>query len=147
MGYHILVIDDNSASLELMTYLLRSRGHRVSAAADGLQGLNAALTDSYHVILCDLALPNMDGHEIARRLKSDTVSGATPLVAVTACAMACDAQRALAAGFDGYISKPIEPERFVDEVEEFLRLGKSGGRECPGAATLRSAVCIAQGAI
>jgi CheY-like chemotaxis protein len=117
----ILVIDDNAANLELMLYLLRHFGHAAEGRSDGLAGYDGAKQSGYDLVLCDILMPGIDGYEFARRFKSDPALNTTPLVAVTALAMAGDRERITAAGFDGYIGKPIEPQTFVKEVERFLR--------------------------
>jgi two-component system cell cycle response regulator len=116
----ILVIEDNLANLELMTYLLSAFGHTPLTACDGQEGWEAALRNLPDIILCDIQLPKLDGFEVARRLKSHSTLKTTSLVAVTALAMVGDRDRMLSAGFDGYISKPIVPETFVSQVEAFL---------------------------
>jgi CheY-like chemotaxis protein len=116
----ILVIDDNEANLELMLYLLRAFGHAADGRSDGLTGLEAAQSGSYALVLCDILMPGIDGYAFARRFKADLSLSATPLVAVTALAMPDDRERVAAAGFDGYIGKPIDPQIFVKQVEDFL---------------------------
>jgi CheY-like chemotaxis protein len=120
MGARILVIEDNLTNLELMTYLLRAFGHETVSARDGEEGVHAALQAPPDLILCDLALPVLDGFGVAHRLKSDSRLVTVPLIAVTASAMVGDRDKVLAAGFDGYIAKPITPESFVGEVESYL---------------------------
>lgn len=117
---HVLIIEDNAANLELMTYILDAFGHRVRSASDGAAGIAAARSEPPDVIICDVQLPRVDGFEVARQLKGDQALCAIPLVAVTALAMVGDRDRILAAGFDGYIAKPIEPEQFVRQVEAFI---------------------------
>lgn len=120
----ILIIEDNPANLELMSYLLGAYGHEVESAMDGRAGLAAARRGGHDLVLCDLHLPQLDGWAIARALRppgeADTAGFPTPLVAVTALAMVGDDERARQAGFDGYLAKPIDPQRFVDQVEAFL---------------------------
>ena len=116
----VLVIEDNPANLDLMTYLLRSFGHTVIEATDGRQGLRAAVEARPDLVICDLQLPVVNGYEVARTLKSDPSLRAVPLVAVTAYAMVDDRGKTLAAGFDGYIPKPIDPQAFVKQVLAFL---------------------------
>jgi two-component system cell cycle response regulator len=130
----ILIVEDNPANLELMRYLLQAFGHIVSAATDGEQGEALARDQAPDLVLCDLQLPGIDGFEVARRLKGDPELSKIPLLAVTAFAMVGDREKILAVGFDGYIAKPIDPETFVAEVEEFL--GGSGSRN---AAQLKPA--------
>ena len=116
----ILIIEDNAANLELMRYLLDAFGHTIATAGDGGTGLSAAALDPPDVILCDLQLPDIDGFEVIRRLRADARLAAIPVIAVTALAMVGDRDKALAAGFDGYLSKPIDPESFVARVESFF---------------------------
>jgi two-component system cell cycle response regulator len=117
----ILLIEDNPANLELMSYLLRAFGYAPRTFGDGVEGVSAAQRDPPDLIICDVQLPTMDGYEVARLLKSDPVLRAIPLVAVTALAMVGDRERTLAAGFDRYISKPINPETFVQQIEDVLK--------------------------
>jgi two-component system cell cycle response regulator len=121
MPARILLIEDNPANLELMSYLLGAFGYAPVAAVDGAEGLAAARREVPDLIICDIQLPTMSGFEVARQLKHDASLRAIPLVAVTAFAMVGDRERVLAAGFDGYIAKPINPETFVREMEVFLR--------------------------
>lgn len=119
----ILVIEDNPANLELMSYLLSAYRYVPQTATDGSAGLDAAFSDVFDLIICDVHLPILDGYEIARRLKADPSRRNVPIIAVTALAMVGDRDKVLAAGFDGYISKPIDPETFVRQVENFLQRG------------------------
>lgn len=116
----LLVIEDNPANLELMTYLLHAFGHETLTADDGEAGLALAATGGVDLIVCDIHLPRLDGYEVAKRLKAHPILCRLPLVAVTALAMVGDRDKVLAAGFDGYIAKPIEPKTFVAEVDAFL---------------------------
>lgn len=104
-----------------MVYLLKAFGHTSLEALDGEAGLEAARRETPDLILCDVHLPGVDGYEVARRLKGHPTLGAIPVVAVTALAMVGDRERVLAVGFDGYISKPIDPETFVGQVAAFLQ--------------------------
>jgi two-component system, cell cycle response regulator len=117
----ILVIEDNPANLELMTYLLKAFGYATLVARDGREGLEVAQRERPDLIVCDIQLPSMNGYEVARQLKADAALSGIPLVAVTAFAMVDDRNKTLAAGFDGYLSKPIAPETFVSQVQEYLR--------------------------
>jgi two-component system cell cycle response regulator len=121
VGARVLIVEDNPANLELMTYLLGAFGHTVLAAQTGRGGLEAARRARPDLIVCDVQLPDIDGYEVARWLKSDPVLRTTRLVAVTALAMVGDRDKVLAAGFDGYLAKPINPETFVQQMEVFLR--------------------------
>lgn len=120
MPARILVVEDNVANLELMSYLLRAEGHVPTTAGDGMAGLQVALRDEFDLILSDILMPRLDGYELVRRLRSDAKLSKTKIVAVTALAMVGDRERILGAGFDGYLAKPIDPETFVRDVEMFL---------------------------
>jgi two-component system cell cycle response regulator len=119
----ILIIEDTEISLELMSYLLRTFGYTVQTAMDGEMGLESARSEPPDLILCDIQMPRMDGYEVARLVKADPALSHIPLVAVTAMAMVGDRERILDSGFQGYLSKPIDPENFVASLEEFLHDG------------------------
>lgn len=127
MSARVLIIEDNLANLELMTYLLGAFGHIVLVAENGHHGLEAASREQPELIICDVQLPDIDGFEVARRLRSDPEIHSIPLVAVTALAMVGDRDRVLAARFDGYLAKPIDPETFVRQMEVFLPPEKRTG--------------------
>jgi CheY-like chemotaxis protein len=114
----ILVVEDNPANLALMDYLLRAFGYTVFVAKDGDEGVEIADTERPDLILMDLQLPTITGFEAAKRIRAN--AGAMPIVAVTAFAMVGDRERVLGEGFHGYISKPINPETFVAQIEAFL---------------------------
>ncbi len=117
----ILIIEDNPANLDLMVYLLKAYHYTTLVARDGLEGLEMARRERPDLILLDVHMPRMDGYTVARHLKSDPGLRHVPLVAVTAMAMVGDREKVLAAGFDGYLSKPVNPETFLEEVGAFLR--------------------------
>jgi CheY-like chemotaxis protein len=117
---YILIIEDNQANMQLMVYLLNAFGHKTFEATEGESGLAAAQRELPDLILCDLQMPGMDGYEVARQIRLKPQLKTIPLVAVTAYAMVGDRDRILASGFNGYISKPIDPEKFVQQVEIFL---------------------------
>jgi two-component system, cell cycle response regulator len=120
METRILVIEDNEPNLELMSYLLLAFGYTPIKARTGEEGLDAARRESPDLILCDIHLPGIDGHEVARQLKLDPPLKSIPLLAVTALAMVGDRDKVMASGFNGYLAKPIVPETFVLQVEAFL---------------------------
>lgn len=120
MRARVLLIEDNPANMQLMSYLLGKFGYETLAAIDGQSGLERAAAEAPDLILCDVQLPGIGGREVVRRIKADPELSRTPVIAVTAFAMAGDREDLLAAGFDGYISKPIAPELFVDQVAAFL---------------------------
>lgn len=140
MAARILVIEDNKANLDLMVYLLQAFGHTPLIAQDGEEGLAAVRWEAPDLIICDVQLPKLDGYEVARWLKSHPTLWTIPLVAVTAFAMVGDRDKMLAAGFDGYLAKPISPETFVGEVEGFLHSGQSSMPLQPSPSLVQAVV-------
>lgn len=118
----VLVIEDNPENMALLVYLLRSAGHTVFQAVDGAAGLEAADREAPDLVLCDVRMPGLDGYEVAKRLRSDASLREVPLVAVSASVFGADRDKALAAGFDDFVSKPIEPAQFLEQIRDFLRL-------------------------
>jgi CheY-like chemotaxis protein len=119
MPLRVLVIEDDPDSLELMIYLFRAFGHEALGATSAGAALSVATATSPDLILCDLRLPEMDGFELLTRFKADPKLQSIPIVAVTAYAMPGDRERVIGAGFTGYVTKPIDPESFVRQAEEF----------------------------
>ncbi len=120
MNRNILLIEDNEQNRYLATFLLEQRGYGIISALDGPTGVAAAKSQTPDLILLDIQLPHMDGYEVARQLRALQSLQGIPIVAVTSYAMPGDRERCLAAGCDGYIEKPINPETFVAEIERFL---------------------------
>lgn len=120
MKAKILLIEDNVQNRYLATFLLEQRGHEILQAETGPEGMDMAARLQPDLILLDIQLPGMDGHEVARVLKADPVLSAIPIVAVTSYAMVGDREKCFDAGAEGYIEKPINPDTFVSEVERFL---------------------------
>ena len=116
----VLVIEDNPSNLTLATFLLESVGHSVLSARDAEDGLTVAHGERPDLVLMDIQLPGMDGLEATALLKHDDVTRDIPVIALTAYSMKGDRERILEAGCDGYIAKPIDPETFVSEMEEYL---------------------------
>jgi two-component system cell cycle response regulator DivK len=98
----------------------------VVAAPDGPQGITLAATLLPDLVLLDIQLPGMDGYSVARALRRMPALGATPIIAVTSYAMAGDRDKAVAAGCDGYIEKPIDPQTFVAEISAYLTVPAAG---------------------
>lgn len=116
----ILVIEDNETNLDLMVYLLQAFGYAPATAMDGQIGLDAARRERPDLIICDVHLPRVDGYGVVQQMKRDAELHRVPILAVTALAMLGDRDKMLAAGFDGYIAKPITPEEFVPQIEAYL---------------------------
>jgi two-component system cell cycle response regulator DivK len=117
----ILLIEDNEQNRYLVAFLLEKHGHEVVMAPDGPAGIELAREERPALILLDIQLPGMDGYAVARALREVSSLANTPIVAVTSYAMLGDREKALAAGCDGYLEKPINPDTFVSQVEGYLR--------------------------
>jgi CheY-like chemotaxis protein len=121
----ILVVEDNSVNLELVTDLLEANGFSVLPAATAEEGLRLARELGPDLILMDLSLPGIDGLAATRALKTDPVTCQVPVIALTAHAMRGDEAAALKAGCDGYLSKPIDTRTFPARVAGFINAGPS----------------------
>lgn len=119
-GEPILIVDDNPQNLKLARVLLASEGYEVCMAVDAEQALTLLETFTPRLILMDLQLPGMDGLELTRRLKADPERRSISIVALTAYAMKGDEVKALAAGCDGYVTKPIDVEELPRIVQQHL---------------------------
>lgn len=120
MPASILVVEDNEDNLTLIDYLLRAHEFTPLLARTGADGLRLALTERPDLVLLDIRMPGMDGYEVAAAIKREPALTHTRVVAVTASAMVGDRERIVAAGFDGYIQKPIDPETFIETLRQFL---------------------------
>ncbi|MEO8431735.1 MAG: response regulator [Acidobacteriota bacterium] len=125
----ILVVEDSPDIRELVRMLLEGAGHEVLTASDGQQGVQRALDARPDLVLMDLSLPVLSGWEATRQIKSHPETSGIPVVAVTAHAMQGDRERALAAGCDGFLAKPIDEDTFASLVGSFLKL--PGDRPSP----------------
>ena len=116
----IVIIEDNANNLELMRYLLSAAGHRVSCAMTGTSGLDTAAAVMPDLVILDIQLPDLSGYEVLSQMRARDDLASCVIVAVTANAMVGDRDNALAAGFDGYISKPIDPREFSTTIDWML---------------------------
>ncbi len=122
----ILIIEDLDLNRDLLVQMLEDE-HELLVAADGGDGLAVATRELPDVILLDLSLPVVDGWEVARRLKQQVATRAIPIIALTAHAMAGDAERAAAAGCDDYVTKPIDRAALLDQIDREHARGVAGG--------------------
>jgi two-component system cell cycle response regulator DivK len=120
MSQRILVVEDQEDNRQILRDLLTSADFEVIEAVNGEAGLAAAAAHRPDLILMDIQLPVMDGYEATRRLKADAVLHAIPIIAVTSYGLTGDADKARAAGCDGYISKPYSPRQLLAKVREYL---------------------------
>jgi CheY-like chemotaxis protein len=116
----ILIVEDNEDNLYLIGFIVKKGGYNVIEARNGHEGVELAGKEKPDIILMDIQLPDFDGLETTRRIrKSDSVSD-IPIIALTSYAMAGDKQKALEAGCNGYIEKPINPSNIMEEIEKYL---------------------------
>jgi two-component system cell cycle response regulator DivK len=122
MSKTILYIEDNPDNMMLVQRALESRGYRLLKAVNGLSGVDLAEREDVDLILLDINLPDIDGYEVARRLRRSLKSNLlhVPIIAVTANALKGDAEKALDAGCDVYMSKPINIRELWARVEAFV---------------------------
>ena len=120
-GSVVLLVEDNERNLKLARDVLEYAGFTVLVAMTGEEAVARAQLAPPDVILMDLQLPGIDGHAALSLLRDDARTCDIPVVALTAFAMAKDRDRAMAAGFNGYLEKPIDVRRFPDQVREHLR--------------------------
>lgn len=117
----VLVVEDNDDNRALVVKVLGRQGYRVLEATSGEQALEVAARERPDLVLMDLNLAGMTGFDATRRLKADPELGRVPVVALTAYAMVGDRERALEAGCDGYLSKPVDVRKLPGQVESYLR--------------------------
>jgi CheY-like chemotaxis protein len=122
----ILLVEDNEMNRDMLSRRLQRRGHEVVVATDGEQGVAMARAESPALVLMDMSLPGIDGWEATRRLKADPATRATPVIALTAHAMAGDREKCLAAGCDDFDTKPVDFERLLGKIQALL-----GGTAAP----------------
>ncbi|GAA4230508.1 response regulator [Postechiella marina] len=116
----ILIIEDNEQNMYMLSYLLTQSKYNVLKAYNGLEGLKIAHENKPEIILIDIQLPDMDGYEICNKLRHNGLSKSTTLIAVTSYAMGGDREKAIEAGADGYLEKPITPETFINQMESIV---------------------------
>ena len=116
----ILVVEDNETNRYLIGFMLEKSGYEVIEARDGAEGIALAVQEKPDLILMDIQLPDMDGLEATRRIRASEAESDIPIIALTSYAMPGDREKALAAGCNGYITKPIDVETFIAEIEKYL---------------------------
>ncbi|PKL47556.1 MAG: response regulator [Candidatus Riflebacteria bacterium HGW-Riflebacteria-2] len=120
MAKTLLIIEDNEQNYYMMRFLLEKKGYKVLVADNGRVGVEMALEHIPDGVLLDIQLPEMDGYAVAAELKRHPELDHVPIIAVTSYAMVGDREQILAAGANGYIEKPINPDTFVDEIVQFV---------------------------
>ena len=122
MGNNVLYIEDNADNMLLVQRALESRGYKLLKAKNGVTGVEMAEKEDVDLILLDINLPDIDGYEVAKRIRTSSKHALayTPIIAITANALKGDAEKALAAGCDVYMSKPINIRELWARVEAFV---------------------------
>ena len=119
----ILIVEDNAMNRDMLSRRLLRSGYSVVMAEDGKRGIESALAEGPDVILMDMSLPEIDGWEATRRLKSSKSTRRIPVIALTAHAMLSDRQRCMEAGCDDYDTKPVDYARLLTKIQAALQAG------------------------
>lgn len=123
----VLIAEDNAINRELLRELLEARGYEVSEACDGQEALQAMEQTQPDILLLDIGMPKLDGFGVLRQVRQDSRLAALPVLAITAYAMQGDREKVLDAGFDGYLSKPVDSRLLALELDRLL--SKRAGHE------------------
>ena len=137
-GERILLVEDNMANRRMAEFLLKSRGLIVIEAVTGAEAIELARTERPDLIIMDLQLAGMDGFAATRVIKADPVTRHIPVVAMTAYAMSGDRERALEAGCDGYITKPIDTKAFPEIIAGHLAASRRRSDDKGGSGQARA---------
>ncbi|MDD5716714.1 MAG: response regulator [Sulfuricurvum sp.] len=119
-----LIIEDNENNMELISFILEANGYETIKAENGLSGVEMALSENPDYIILDIQLPDIDGLEVLKRIRGSEKGKTVPVIAMTSYAMSGDEERMLSAGCNGYIEKPIDPERVIIQIAEVLEKAK-----------------------
>jgi two-component system cell cycle response regulator DivK len=122
-GAQILVVEDNEKNMKLFRDVLHASGYRTLEAATGERAVELVFEHRPDLVLMDIQLPDIDGIEALSRLRAEDRTASVPVLALTAQAMEGDRERFLAAGFDGYLSKPVDIAEFVATIKRYCEDG------------------------
>lgn len=117
----ILIIEDNENNLYLTKFILEKNGYATIVASSGYGGVKKAIEEKPDLILMDIQLPDINGLEATKMIRESSLDNSIPIIALTSYAMAGDRDKALKAGCTGYIEKPIDPEKFIYQIMEYLK--------------------------
>jgi len=123
----VLVIEDNEDNMKLITFILEKQGYDTIRAQTGREGIRLAVSEHPDFILLDIQLPDMDGLEVLKAIRSADACSGIPTIAITSFAMSGDRERFIAAGCNGYIEKPIDPETIITKIRQAIE--ETGGGE------------------
>lgn len=118
----ILIIEDNETNIYLISFILKKNGYEVLEAKTGEEGIELALKEKPNLIIMDIQLPGIDGLETTKRIRESKEDKGIPIIALTSYAMTGDRERALSAGCNGYLEKPINPDTIMEEIEKFIKM-------------------------
>lgn len=135
IGRRVLLVEDNDMNQQVATELLCAAGLSVDLAENGRIAVEMAAQEAYDLILMDLQMPEMDGYEATRRMRAMPSLAATPIIAMTANAMASDREQCLAAGMNDHIAKPIEPAELFASIHRWLGTADCAAAETPARST------------
>ena len=125
MAERVLIVDDNPTNLKLVAYLVKANGYEVETAGDAEAALAAIRANPPKVVLMDLQLPGVDGLELTRQLKADPATRDIAIIAVTAYAMKGDREKAIEAGCDDYVTKPIDTRALPEVIARWAKKGSA----------------------
>jgi CheY-like chemotaxis protein len=143
MAEKILIVDDDLDTLRLVGLMLQHQGYRINAASSGIQSILMAQSDKPDLILLDIMMPEMDGYEVARKLRSDPNTTSIPIIMFTAKTQVDDKVAGFEAGADDYLTKPTQPRELFAHVKAVLARGKKPSATAPSQPTTRSRGYIA----
>ncbi|GBD95485.1 polar-differentiation response regulator DivK [bacterium BMS3Bbin05] len=115
-----LVIEDNENNMKLITFILKKNGYNAVKAENGKKGIELALKERPDFILLDIQLPDINGLDVLKEIRSSEIDGEIPIIAITSYAMSGDREKMLEAGCNGYIEKPIDPLNIINHIKEIL---------------------------
>ena len=116
----VLIVEDNENNMELISFILEVNGEETIKAVNGLSGVEKALNEKPDYIILDIQLPDIDGLEVLKRVRASEEGKDIPVIAMTSYAMSGDKERMIKAGCNGYIEKPIDPERVISQIHKIL---------------------------
>jgi len=119
-----LIIEDNEDNMELISFILNKSGYETLKARTGLDGVELALENRPDFILLDIQLPDIDGYEVLKMIRTSEIDGSIPIIAMTSYAMTGDREKMLKAGCSGYIEKPIRAAMVVEEIRRIIGEGQ-----------------------
>src|SRR5512135_888332 len=138
MAEKILIVDDDLDTLRLVGLMLQHQGYRISAASSGIQAISMSQTEKPDLILLDIMMPEMDGYEVTRKLRSDTNTSSIPIIMFTAKTQVDDKVAGFEAGADDYLTKPTQPRELFGHVKAVLARGKKPSLPVPPPPTSRT---------